>query len=774
MSITHAIRRRALSVAAALLIALVAVTGTALPVQAQQATAPSAPEITLLTESPQAGQELRFEVASSDDGVITAFHYGVNVGAPQHTVESDGTAVIAFTAQTGRTVLDVWAEDDEGNTSPRASYTFTAGRFLAPVAKGAWRLDGNGVDDANQLGTLDVPGAAWESTAAPAPFGRALGFDGAQCYRTGGGTALRTDAAFWVTAWVRLDSNAADQVFVSKAGANRSGFALGYDAESDRFTVTVAESDTAEGSAERSLASTAAPVLGAWTHLSVLVSPQSAMRLYVDGAQVAETSLPFITADFTGPIGLGCDALQGTSLLDGAVTHVSAWAGLPNQAYRDAAYRGDLVPGPAAAWQLRGTGGDTSPLGRNLTLPGSTTWEADQWGRAASAAGFDGGSCATVDDRLLTSQGDLSVEAWVRLDATDRDQTILAQATSRSTAFSLGYDAAAGAWRLALPSDNGSHPEWAVASAAAGVEAGTWTHLVATVSTDRDAATRLALYVDGALAATTEADFTPVLGNDLVTVGCAKSLQGEAGRYLDGALSGVRLWHGTLGVEAAAASYGGNPAATIQAGWIFTFGDIENWTDQELAIVGTEGADWYWEDVFEGMLWTGLRLDGTGNGYGTSQGPVLTTDESFTVVTAINLADKATDQTFVAQAGADGPAFDLGYDAARDRIRFTMPSADGTTAEVLAPAAPATDQWIHVAAVYDLKAGRMHLYLDGVAVASADGPSSPWQADGPVTLGIAADTAGGHWNALHGAISNTFLYESVASDREIEGHAGIV
>lgn len=765
MSITHAVRRRALSVVAALALAVGAIAATAASAQA----APAAPVIELLTDAPQSGAPVELRLSAAD---AVAFHYGVNFSGPQHRVEAAGEAVVSFTAASGRTTVYAWAEDAAGELSPQGVFSFVAGRFIAPAPVGAWRLDGNGVDDANRAGALALPASAsWEPTAAPAPFGRALKFDGS-CAPSANGTALRTDAAFWVSAWVRLDAKDADQVLVAKAGLHRTGFSLGYDAETDRFTVRVADRDAATGHQEFTLSSATAPETGVWTQVSVTSNPDSQqLRLYRDGVLDAESGVAFRPGAFTGPVVFGCDAHSGGAGFTGALTHAAVWQGLPNQAYLDAAYRGDLVPGVAADWRLRGDGSDAAAPGRALDLPASVTWGADQYGRAASAAVLDGDSCATVDDRVLSSQGDLSVEAWVKLDSLAADQTVMSQSGGKRDAFSLGYDADAGAWRLALPSDNGRHPQWAEASGGAPA-AGEWTHLAATVTTDRSGSNHLALYVNGALAASTAFDFAPLAGKDLVALGCSANTWGRTDRHLDGSLAGVRLWRGALGADAVTAAFAGNPKPTVRAGWSFSFGDIENWADRELTIVGAEGTDWNWEDVFEGNLWTALRLDGSGNGYGTSD-PAVVTDESFSVITAINLADTATDQTFVAQAGADGPAFDLGYDAALDRIRFTMPSADGTTAEVLAPVAPATSQWIHVAAVYDLKTGTMRLYLDGLAVASADGPSSPWRADGPVTLGIAADTAGNHWNPLNGAISNTFLYESVATDREIKGHAGI-
>lgn len=765
-----------MSIAAAVAIALTAAFATGSPARAQSEPVPSIPQIELLTENPHAGDEVRLRFTSSDpESGIAAFHYGINVEGAQHTVESDGEAEISFTAGLGRTFVYVWAENHAGNQSARATLSFFAGRFIAPAPKGAWRLDGNGADDSGQSGGLDIPSDVdWEHTTAPAPFGQALRLTGGDCYGAAVGTAVRTDAAFWVSAWVRLDSVSTDQVFVSKAGTNRSGFALGYDAESDRLTVTLTDRDVAEGSISETLASTSAPQVGSWTHLSATVAPGSrTIRLYVDGVLDNEAGYSFSSRNFTAPFHIGCDAPRGTAHLDGAMTHVGAWQGLPNQAFLDAAYRGDLVPGAAAEWRLRGDGSDASAQDHALDLPDSLTWGEDQYGRAESAAYLDGSTCASVGDSVLGSQADLSVEAWVKLDRTDQDQTVLAQAAKHRHSFSLGYDAAEAAWLLALPSGNGRNPAWATVTSSTSPEAGQWTHLVATVATDRasDAGT-LSLYVDGALEATTELGFTPIEAKKLVTLGCASDSDGDTDRFLEGALSDVRLWRGALDAAAVTEAHVGNPEAQLAAGWDFFFGDIDGFNDVELEVHGTEGVDYRWEDVFEGSVWTGLGLDGTGTGYASTVGPVATTDESFTVMAAASLAAKDVDQTVLAQSGQDTAGFELGYDAVLDRFHFTIPSAEGTEARVVGSTSPVEGRWYTIAAVYDLPGDEIRLYVDGLLVGTADGPEHPWRAEGPLTVGLAGNTAGDHWSPLNGIVANPIVWSSVLSDERIRIRGG--
>ncbi|MEU5871523.1 LamG-like jellyroll fold domain-containing protein [Glycomyces sp. NPDC047369] len=754
-SFLHRISRAA----AVLALAAGAVAAMAAPAHA----APAAPTLELLTASPLSGDPVEIRISSADTD-IAAFQYGVGTAAPQERVESTGETVISFTGTAGRTVVYAWAENTAGELSPQAELSFSVGRFIAPAAGAAWRLDGDGADDAGTAGPLGLAeDAAWEPTEAPAPYGRALSFAD-DCVASENGAAIRTDAAFWMAAWVRLDAKDTDQVIASKAGATRTGFSLAYDADTDRFTAATASRDGATGQ-EHLVSSTSGPQTGEWTHLMVLVSGGT-IALYVDGELDVNDTANLATANFTGPIHLGCDAFTGSTGLNGALTHVGFWQGGPNQAYRDAAYQGDLVPGTAAAWPLRGDGEATQ--GPDLAFPGSVTWDADQYNRPDSAASLDGGTCLTVDDGLVSSPGDLSVEAWVRLDRTDLDQTVVSQAAQHRSSVALGFDADAQAWELALPSDDGSDPEWAIATGTSSPAVGEWTHLAATVDVDRNRPGTLSLYVNGALENTTEFAFTPVGGKDSAALGCAVSGDGGAARHLDGALSDVSVWRGALDQDAVTAAYSGNPEAVVEAAWEFTFGDIDSWTEHELDIVGAEGADWYWEDVFEGQFLTCLMLDGTGNGYGTTAGPVLATDESFTVMTSVNLADKSTDQTFLAQAGDGAAGFELGYDSELDRFQFTMSSADGTATQLAAPGAPQTGEWYTLAAVFDLKTGQTRLYLDGQQVATGEGPASPWNTDGPVTLGLAADAAGTHWNPLNGGISRPFLWSSVVDDELLE------
>jgi hypothetical protein len=89
----------------------------------------------------------------------------------------------------------------------------------------------------------------------------------------------------------------------------------------------------------------------------------------------------------------------------------------------------------------------------------------------------------------------------------------------------------------------------------------------------------------------------------------------------------------------------------------------------------------------------GLGLEG--DGYGKTAGPVLTTDESFTVAAWVKLADKEGYRTVAAQTGSNYGAFNINYNPLFDRFQISMPQRDDATTRwqrVLALEAPDFDE----------------------------------------------------------------------------------
>ncbi|HEV2885885.1 MAG TPA: LamG-like jellyroll fold domain-containing protein, partial [Jatrophihabitans sp.] len=136
---------------------------------------------------------------------------------------------------------------------------------------------------------------------------------------------------------------------------------------------------------------------------------------------------------------------------------------------------------------------------------------------------------------------------------------------------------------------------------------------------------------------------------------------------------------------------------------------------------------------------TAWTFDGS-TGYGRTAGPVLRTDQSFTVSAWVRLASTCVGSADVilAQDGTTVSPFTLEYNCSVQKWRFWMASADSTTYTAYAAASPVTAldiDWHLVLGVYDAGAGQLRLYVDGALAGSASAPAAPFNGTGPVTIG---------------------------------------
>ena len=201
----------------------------------------------------------------------------------------------------GTNILRVWTVDSAGRPSTGyVDYTFSVTRGTGEVA--LWDLEAScGTADGSQHGnTLQITGA----TCVPgrAGVGSALLFDGVDDYAAtagqltypppGGGTPVgfRTDASFTLTAWVKLPSIPThNKPVVAIDGTRTCPFFMGYDYVTSRWVLRAHTPDV-DAPAGNQVASTAAPVVGVWTHLAGVYDAQArTMRLYVNGVQQPDT-----------------------------------------------------------------------------------------------------------------------------------------------------------------------------------------------------------------------------------------------------------------------------------------------------------------------------------------------------------------------------------------------------------------------------------------------------------------------------------------------------
>ncbi|WP_327287977.1 LamG domain-containing protein [Streptomyces sp. NBC_01198] len=138
-------------------------------------------------------------------------------------------------------------------------------------------------------------------------------------------------------------------------------------------------------------------------------------------------------------------------------------------------------------------------------------------------------------------------------------------------------------------------------------------------------------------------------------------------------------------------------------------------------------------------------------GYADTSGPVINTQDSFTVSAWVNLSDITDYHTVLSQTSSDKSSFTLRYSPALHRWVFlwTWPSGGAVTwlgANSTTDVVPGV--WTHVAATYDKTAGTIALYVNGVpqgAPVALPAAAKAGASDGPLDIGRYNDPSKGAW-----------------------------
>lgn len=722
-------------------------------------TPPPAPSAAQLTDDPQLGDPVQFRLTGSPD--TARFRYALTGGSSRTVTASGGTATI--TVDPPDTSIDhqlqVWARDAAGNESARHDMWFTTDKDLRVPVAGVWRFDGDWRDDSGNAHTLSPQSGVSPAADRQGRPGSAVHLDGESCAFTAG-PVLHTDQSFTVAAWARPVPGTSRDTVVAQAGTDQTAFRL-RTATNGRWSMMITSENSDTPVWQHALAD--AEATGDWQHVAgVYDAPAGRVRLYVDGvlASVAEVTSAW---DAAGPLTVGCAAQQGSSGWDefaGDLDEVVAYQGVLTSARIAELMAGGPPAGPVSWWPLRGDGADAGPAGQDLTVPPGASYVPDQHGRAGSALWLDGSTCATTTGSVLRSDDSFTVAAWARPgdDGTSK-LTLLSQSGDEATVMRLrrGND---NRWGFVVMGADELDPVWYRAYAPAEATTGGWQHVAGVYDA---AAGQIRVYVDGVEQAVQDAPEVLWRSSGATRLGCSGADRGNWDHFV-GAVHDVRLWRGAATPEQLAAV-----ATERVSGWGMDGSGLDVWGGNDLSLVGNY--EWV-EDRFgfpESAF--GLGLDGTG--WGETAGPVVATDESFTVSAWVRLADKAGHRTVVAQAGSQAPGFYLQYHPGLDRWQFAMPATDSASTSwhrALSDAAPQIGHWYHLAGVYDLGADRLSLYVNGhlqQEEGTVAGPAAPWSAGGGLLVGTAGDLTRGTYSPLVGAVDMVRVYTGVLDRRRI-------
>ena len=359
---------------------------------------------------------------------------------------------------------------------------------------------------------------------------------------------------------------------------------------------------------------------------------------------------------------------------------------------------------------------------------------------------------------MLRTDQSFTVAAWVNLARKDRYGVAVSQDGTSRSSFYLGYDQGQDRWRLGF-GDADAPSSSPVAYSVSEPEAGVWTHLAGVFDAQ---AGEFRLYVNGLLEGTvgwTNRWHAP--GG--FQIGRAK-YGGAPEQFWPGAIRDVRAYTGALDEETIWAL--GHPESRLAGYWKLdetsgtTAADASG-REQTATLSG--GAAWT-----AGWIGNALHLDGA-SGYAGTSGPVLRTDQSFTVAAWVRLGDTSRWAAALSQDGTRQSGFRLEYFPDLNCWAFSMPTSDGDGASVdsaLALDGAVPGEWVHLAAVYNQHGTQLLLYVNGRLAGSAP-RSGAWNAGGGLQIGRAQalGTAVNYWP---GDVDEVRVYQGALTAAEIQ------
>ncbi|MCP2323522.1 lysophospholipase L1-like esterase [Hamadaea flava] len=351
---------------------------------------------------------------------------------------------------------------------------------------------------------------------------------------------------------------------------------------------------------------------------------------------------------------------------------------------------------------------DSSGHGHPITLTGAT-WTQGRTGGADSAISVDGSATTnSTAAPVIRTDRSFSVAAWVRYTADGNWRTAVSQTGDHVSAFYLQCSGETNTWRVAMTTADVNGPGVDSAVSTQKCRSGTWTHLAMVYDADRH---EMRLYVNGARAATATHTTTWNATGPL-TIGSA-TWESHGVDYWNGQIDDIQVWNRSLADNELAAIA---DATVEQASWDLNGSGADDTTyDHPL----TPSAEAAWDTGHNGLQ--AAVFNGTSS-YACTAGPVVHTDQSFTVAAWVRLSTAPTGWvTAISQNGTTNSSFVLGSNGSQWAFAVHGADAVGTPAYRIYSAGPvAVGIWTHLAGVYDARTHQIRLYVNGHLAATAE------------------------------------------------------
>ncbi|MEV0752072.1 LamG-like jellyroll fold domain-containing protein [Streptosporangium sp. NPDC050280] len=737
------------------------------------------------------GRYGRFTATSTSSDVVK-YWFGIN-GNPTQANErkpatNGGPVTIDIAPEhAGLNYVTVQAFDAAGNVSEIGRHAFRV-KTGAP-AKAEWPLD----EPIDSPQVTDVGGTFPATVTGGVTLGvdgvskSAAQFNGATGYARTTAPVVNTTASFSVSAWARLPEVKPTHagVIATQAGTARPGFELYYSSSYDRWIFNRFSTDSTSATIVRAIGATA-PQGGEWAHLvGVYDSVAKHIRLYVNG-KLASTTAFTTPWNATGPVQLGAslystvpDAffpgeIDDLRIFDRIVTAEEVGNLFSQHPVVNARWKlndsASAVRASKAYWKLDEAAGATRaeeaggvhPASKVGTVTFGTTGKS---GKAVTLNGTNGYLKTT--GAVLDTTKSFSVSAWARLPATKPTHAgiIATQTASVKPAFELYYSSSYDRWIFNRFSANNASATIIRAQSTSVPQGGVWTHLTGTYDA---AAKQIRLYVNGKLASTT-AFTTPWNATGPVQLG-AGSYDGAAGSFFPGEIDDLRIFDQVVT---------DSEIATLASGSPLTIAADDGTAGRHVTLYGNARID-------QGAGWVGtppgaLVLDGDGD-YAASAGPVVRTDDSFTVAGWVTSAGRpGRPATVFSQEGAVNSAFTLRYrpdpadPANAGGYQIEMPDSDATGATRPTSEHSAFQsgfEWDHVAIAYDALQDEMRLYVNGELEQTEEQVSWRFNVLGfnaTKGLQLGRTKGDGAWGEYWpGVIDDVWAFQGVATQEQIQ------
>ncbi|MCW6004373.1 LamG domain-containing protein [Micromonospora sp. CPCC 205371] len=620
-----------------------------------------------------------------------------------------------------------------------------AGRDLSLVHE--WKLD-----EPSGGRAADSVGARGGTRSGDAGFtagrvGNAVHLSGTGGAITTPGVDVRTDKAFTVSAWVRVNpTNCATRPSkmdaVTVDGGTGSKFRLGHLVDDDQYQCgawffEMPEAD--QVTVTKASIATRLDEVGEWVHLVGVYDPAAKMMvIYVNGTRHDEGTLntPWQAAGGLA-IGRGQAGGQPAGFWTGDVDEVRLYTGALDAKRVETIYHSypaepvaTAVPAPDAGhWKADENTGttlaDASGKGRTATFKGGASWIG---GRDGYAVWLDGstGYAETAAPALDTTRG-FTATAWVYQTTGDtKNYAVVGQDGNRVSAFHLRYQGDVKRWAVVVPRADQNDAQAVTVLSTEAAAIGEWTHLAVSYDAEPDRR-QLRLYVNGVLSAV-QVGVTVPPSSGPVSIGRAKWNGTPTGMFARG-VDDVRLYQHVLTAGQIRRMHDEASDVTFQ---LYRFDDDTtrdfSWRKNDATASGgiTYGP---------GVAGKAAVFDGTGEATSTYTGVHMR--DSFSVSAWVNLGRDDVTGTIVSQDGSYNSGFVLQYRANLKRWAFGQAGSDSEGALMMYVAsqqAPVVNQWTHVAGVYDYTARQLRLYVDGKLVGTRDNVVL-WVATGKLALG---------------------------------------